>query len=131
MIDTVDERATDISIRAAVCPVCGRILYPIPLVCSCGQVHDLDGPPWEEREIAGPCTLLTWTRLKALPDGFTENEMILGMVEFSNGVRAIGLLDSESPKLGMELEAEVQPCNAGEYRHGPRYVLKETSCVSS
>ncbi len=131
MIETLREKATEVTIRAGVCPACGALLYPIPLVCPCGQVLGAGGPSLEEREIAGSCKLLTWTRLTAVAEGFADGEMTLGMVEFPNGVRALGLLETDAAEVGMVLEAHAQSCNAGEYRHGPRYVFREAICASS
>ena len=125
------EEKTTATIRAPVCPSCGRLLYPAPLVCRCGCVLEHVHPVPLELEISGHCTLLTWTRVKAVPEGFDDAEMLLGMVEFDGGIRAVGALDVCAPRVGMELWAEVQPCSAGEYRCGPRYVLREVVCANS
>lgn len=56
-------------------------------------------------EAKGACKLLTYTILKAPPAEFRNlNSYALGMVEFENGVRALGQITSqENLSTGMEL----------------------------
>ncbi len=44
--------------------------------------------------------LLTYTRLFAAPEGVNQMPLILGIVEFPNGVRVTGQITTENVKLG-------------------------------
>lgn len=131
MIKTQDKQSSQVRITATVCPACGAVLYPTPLVCRCGHVLSDSDALRQRVDVRGPCKLLTWTRVKAVPEGFDDSELTLGMVEFDSGVRAIGILHSDQPRVGMDLEAEVEECDAGDYRHGACYTFKEIVCANS
>jgi len=47
--------------------------------------------------------LLTYTVVNELPWGIDERGRVLGVVEFDNGVRALGLVKSDKVKIGMKL----------------------------
>jgi uncharacterized OB-fold protein len=92
------------------CLKCGAIYYPAPMICGkCDSKRDpTTGRGWEEFDLEGPCTLLTWTRVWNLPEGFDKKFLLFGMVEFGNGLRASGRLEVEGdPEIGMRLEAKV------------------------
>jgi hypothetical protein len=92
------------------CLNCGTIYYPAPMVCRiCDKKRDpTTGKGWEEFDLEGPCTLLTWTRVWNLPEGFNKKFLMFGMVEFGNGLRASGRIEMEGdPKIGMRLNAGV------------------------
>jgi len=107
------------AIFAHICPNCGEKYYPAPMVChKCGTRRDPTGSKyaeWPVEEMKGQCTLLTWTRLTALPIGFNDRYLLFGIVEFPNGIRASGLLRVESPETGMTLfaRADVVRTNRG------------------
>ena len=58
---------------------------------------------FEEIEPTEKGKLLTYTIVNELPWGIDERGRVLGVVEFENGVRALGLIESDDPKIGMEL----------------------------
>jgi hypothetical protein len=92
------------------CLKCGAIYYPAPMVCAgCdGHRDPVTGKHWEEFPLEGPCTLLTWTRVWNLPEGFNRKFMMFGMVQFENGLRASGRLECEGdPVIGSKLTARV------------------------
>ena len=92
------------------CLKCGAIYYPAPMVCAkCDAIRDpVTGRGWEAFDIEGPCTLLTWTRVWNLPEGFNTKSLMFGMVEFANGLRASGRLECDGdPVIGSRLEATV------------------------
>jgi uncharacterized OB-fold protein len=62
---------------------------------------------WETFDLEGSCSLLTWTRVWNLPEGFNKKYLMFGMVEFENGLRASGRLEVENPEIGMKLTASV------------------------
>jgi uncharacterized OB-fold protein len=89
------------------CPECGTLHYPAPMICKdCHARRDPSGvlfPSWDKVALGGRCTLLTWTRVYNLPEGFEDRYLLFGIVEFENGLRASGRLLVEDPKTGMEL----------------------------
>ena len=93
------------------CPECGTLHYPVPMICShCSNRRDPSGvlfSVWDRVPLKGGCTLLSWTRLYALPEGFEERYLLFGIVEFDNGLRASGRLLVEDPKIGMKLVSRV------------------------
>jgi hypothetical protein len=93
------------------CPSCGKLFYPAPMVCDeCNERRDPAGvefKEWEKVSLGGPCTLLGWTKLYALPEGFDKKYLLFGIVEFENGLRASGRLLVEEPETNMKLFAKV------------------------
>ena len=90
------------------CQKCGTLYYPVPMVCKkCESIRDpTTNKGWEEFDLEGPCTLLTWTRVWNLPEGFNRKYLMFGIVEFENGLRASGRIEVEGdPKIGMKLNA--------------------------
>lgn len=96
-------------IQAYKCQSCGAIFYPAPMICSkCNARRDpVTGKGWETFDLEGPCTLLTWTRVWNLPEGFMKKYLLFGIVQFENGLRASGRLEVENPVIGMKLTATV------------------------
>jgi hypothetical protein len=97
-------------IEAYKCDACGSRYYPAPMVCAkCGVRRDpVTGQGWSTCELAGPCTLLTWTRVWNLPEGYTKKFLQFGIVEFENGLRAAGRVEVGTPQTGMKLTATVE-----------------------
>lgn len=90
------------SVEAAKCQNCGKLSYPTHFYCpSCG------GAKFEGVPIEGEGTLLTWTRVYALPLDYTDLYITLGMVEMDMGVRATARLDINEPKIGARVRASV------------------------
>lgn len=60
---------------------------------------------FDKLEAKGNCTLLTYTILNATPMEFGDkNSLILGVVEFENGIKAFGQITSrENLRIGMKL----------------------------
>jgi len=108
-----------LAINAFKCQKCGAIYYPAPMVCAkCdGHRDPVTGKHWEEFDLEGPCTLLTWTRVWNLPEGFNRKYMMFGMVEFENGLRASGRLECDGdPVIGTKMTATVEEADE---RPGP------------
>jgi uncharacterized OB-fold protein len=88
------------SIKAYRCQDCGRAFRPARQVClNCG------GRRFAEVDLAPEGTLLTFTRLHALPMDFETRTLMLGIVELADGVRALGQLRSEDVRMGMKVRA--------------------------
>lgn len=113
------------------CPSCGALYYPAPMVCSeCHERRDPSGvehSKWEQVSLGGPCTLLAWTRLYALPEGFDKKYLLFGVVEFENGLRASGRLLVDQPETNMKLFAKVDILkeDIGQEVHGFHFVTAE------
>ena len=106
---TTELYAVDTHVYAYRCPKCGALYHPAPMVCkSCRNRRDPSEvvfPDFDKVPLEGPCKLLTWTRIFALPEGIDRPSVAFGVVEFSNGLRAAGQLMVERPKTGATLVA--------------------------
>ncbi|MDR2735201.1 MAG: DNA-binding protein [Spirochaetota bacterium] len=105
-------------VYALICPKCGKRFYPSVLICDVCHTRRNpfasagNAPPeWEKEILEGPCTLLSWTRVFALPEGFTVKSLDFCIVEFPNKLRASGRLEAENPEIGMPLIAHVEIVN--------------------
>ncbi len=96
-------------VYAKKCPQCGTLWYPAPMICgTCNNRRDPSETKfskWDDEPLDGPCTLLAWTRVFALPEGFDKKYLLFGIVEFENGLRASGRLLVDDPETGMKLVA--------------------------
>lgn len=81
------------------CKGCGKIFYPKRVCCP-----DCGGKMFEEICLGDECILLTFTKLYALPEGIERVPLVLGIVEFANGARAVGQITDENVTIGMKLE---------------------------
>jgi uncharacterized OB-fold protein len=104
------------------CTGCGRIFHPARTVCL-----DCGGRRFSEVPLEDECTLVTFTRLHALPMDFHQRTLMLGMVEFPGGVRALGQLSAEQVETGMKMKArwEVVRTLEGEEIRGLRFYPAE------
>jgi uncharacterized OB-fold protein len=90
------------NVEAAKCKACSKLSYPTHFYCpACG------GRKFEPVPIEGEGTLLTWTRVYALPLDYADLFITLGMVEMDIGVRATGRLEIAEPKSGTRVRAAV------------------------
>ena len=96
-------------VNALQCPNCKTVSYPAPMVCT--KCHTRRDPSqvffsaWDKVPVEGPCKLLTWTRVWALPEGYNVKYLQFGVVEFENGLRASVRLEADEPRTGMALYA--------------------------
>ena len=80
------------------CKRCGRVMYPKHERClSC------KGREFEEVGLGDECTLITYTKLYALPEGIEMPPLTLGIVDFGGNVPALGQIMTDEPKIGMRL----------------------------
>ena len=92
------------TITAYKCKNCGQVMYPHHYRClNCNQRE------FEEIQPSGEGVLQTYTIVNELPWGIDERGRVLGVVEFENGVRALGLIYTEEPKVGMKLSCGWEP----------------------
>ncbi|MFX0082681.1 MAG: Zn-ribbon domain-containing OB-fold protein [Candidatus Hodarchaeota archaeon] len=83
------------------CKNCGYLQHKSHIRCL-----KCKNSTFENINASGTCKLLTFTILKAPPAEFRKNSSYaLGVVEFENGVKALGQLTiQENLKTGMELK---------------------------
>lgn len=88
------------TITAYKCKNCGRVMYPKHERCLNCNKRD-----FEQIQPSEQGKLLTYTRINELPWGIDERGRVLGLVEFDNGIRAMGLISRDKVKIGMKLTA--------------------------
>lgn len=88
------------TITAYKCKDCGMVMYPHHYRCL-----NCNGRDFKEISPSAKGTLLTYTIIEQLPWGIDERGRVLGVVEFDNGVKALGMIMTEKPRLGMKLKA--------------------------
>ena len=96
-----------IEIVAHKCKKCGKLHYPYHDRCLKCRSRE-----FEKVEPQGNAKLLTFTRIYNLPWGFDQRYLTLGIVEFKNGVRAMGQIkadESYALKTGMTLLPAWEP----------------------
>jgi uncharacterized protein len=97
----------EIEITAYKCKKCGKLHYPFHDRCLACKTRE-----FEEVKPQGKTQLQTFTRIYNLPWGFDMRYLTIGVVQFENGVRAMGQIDvdEEYPlKNGMVLEPSWEP----------------------
>jgi uncharacterized protein len=109
MTSTTELYAVDKNVYAYRCPKCGALYHPAPMVCkTCRNRRDPSEvvfPDFEKVAMGGPCTLLSWTRIYALPEGIDRPFVTFGVVQLDNGLRAVGQLMVDNPRSGARLVA--------------------------
>jgi uncharacterized protein len=78
----------EIAITAYKCLNCGKLHYPFHDRCLACKSRE-----FEEVKPQGMTKLLTFTRIYNLPWGFDQRYLIIGVVEFENGIRAMGRIE--------------------------------------
>lgn len=84
------------------CTACGELHHPKHCVCKkCGSRS------FEEIPLEGEVTLLTYTKVYNLPEGYMKPYLYFGIVRFENGVTVSGQLEVSNPSIGMKLNSKV------------------------
>jgi uncharacterized OB-fold protein len=84
------------------CSNCGELHHPKHFVCrKCG------GRDFEEINLEGKVTLITYTKVYNLPDGYMKPYLAFGIVKFENGLTVSGQIDAEGLNIGMKLKTTV------------------------
>ena len=97
----------ELQIVAYKCKKCGKLHYPFHDRCLCCKAREFD----EVKPVGNP-KLLTYTRIYNLPWGFDQRYLTIGVVEFENGIRAMGQIQVDETvdlQNGMILEASWAP----------------------
>lgn len=91
-------------VTAYKCKNCGYVMYPRHFRClNCG------GREFERIEPGEKGKLVTFTDVYGLPWGIDERVRTIGIVEFEDGVKAMGQIKAQKPKIGMKLKAAWGP----------------------
>ena len=91
----------EIGIVAYKCKKCNKLHYPYHDRCLACK-----GREFEQVKPQGNAKLLTFTRIYNLPWGFDQRYLTIGVVEFENGIRAMGQIavdENFKLKTGMQL----------------------------
>lgn len=84
------------------CTGCGELHHPKHFICrKCGARQ------FEEIPLGGECTLVTWSRVYNLPEGYQKPFLCFGIVCFPNGLTVSGQLEVDQPEIGAKLQATV------------------------
>jgi uncharacterized OB-fold protein len=101
------------------CTECGELHHPKHFVCrKCGARE------FEELPLEGECTLVTWTRVYNLPEGYMKPNLAFGIVKFPNGLTVSGQLDVDNPEIGMKLETTVGVVKEGVGKDSIGFIFK-------
>ncbi len=92
------------TITAYKCNKCGLVMYPYHDRCL-----NCKGRDFKEIAPTSKGKLLTYTVIEQLPWGMDERGRVLGVVEFDNGVKALGLIKDDAPRIGMKLKVNWEP----------------------
>ena len=84
------------------CTECGELHHPKHFVCRKCGVRE-----FEEIALEGECTLVTWTRVYNLPEGYMKPFLCFGIVSFPNGLNVSGQLEVDKPEIGATLQTTV------------------------
>ncbi|MFL0246184.1 Zn-ribbon domain-containing OB-fold protein [Candidatus Clostridium stratigraminis] len=84
------------------CTACGELHHPKHYVCRKCGARD-----FEEIELEGEVTLVTYTRVYNLPEGYMKPYIAFGIVKFNNGLTVSGQIEAENLKIGMKLKTTV------------------------
>ncbi len=93
-------------IYAYKCRLCGTMHYPFRMVCKgCKQndYFEFDTVPLPKNG-----KLLTYTTVYNLPAQYDVATLGLGIVELENGMRMLGQLQIDDPKIGMAVKGSVE-----------------------
>lgn len=85
------------------CAECGELHHPKHYVCrKCGSTD------FEEVPLTGEGTVVTWTKVYNLPEGYMKPYMCFAIVKFDDtGLVVSGQIDTDAPKAGMRVKANV------------------------
>jgi uncharacterized OB-fold protein len=111
----------DIPITAYKCKKCGKIHYPFHDRCL-----ECKGREFDKIHPEGDAKLLAYTQIFNLPWGFDQRYLVIGVGEFTNGVKAMGQIDVDSldgMTTGMKMKATWKPIRKvyGEDVYGIHY----------
>jgi len=84
------------------CKNCGELHFPRHYVCRICNTREFETIPLE-----GEGTLITWTRVYNLPEGYMKPYLGFGIIKYPNGLTITGQLDVAEPQTGMTLKTVI------------------------
>jgi uncharacterized OB-fold protein len=93
----------ELQIIAYRCKKCGKLHYPFHDRCLACKHRE-----FETVQAEGKAKLITFTRIYNLPWGFDQRYLTIGVVEFGNGVKAMGQIDVDE-NYDLKIGATLQP----------------------
>jgi uncharacterized OB-fold protein len=81
------------------CIGCEKIYFPKRTCCPNCNKKDM-----EEVLLGNTLTLLTYTELWTVPKGIDQLPLLLGILEFENGTKVLGQLESKDVKIGLKFK---------------------------
>lgn len=102
------------------CTACGELHHPKHYVCKkCGN------RTFEQVPLEGEVTLLTYTKVYNLPEGYMKPYLYFGIVRFENGVTVSGQLEVSNPVVGMKLISTVGVVKEGTNNDHYGFIFEE------
>lgn len=92
----------NLNINGYKCKKCGELHYPNRTLCRKCGFNEFDIEP-----LPTCGKLVTFTHLYTLAVDFDRAKISLGIVELTNGIRLIGQLDINKPRIGMNVRGNV------------------------
>ncbi|MFH1729530.1 MAG: OB-fold domain-containing protein [Pseudomonadota bacterium] len=110
-----------LNVYAYKCTECGYLNYPYHMICKkCSKgMYD----KFEQVPLPKNGKLVTFTKTFALPADFEVEALSLGIVELENGVKVLGQLDIDEPKMGMKVKGEVKTVREDEFKSNQGFVF--------
>lgn len=105
----------ELNIFAYKCKKCGQLHYPYRTICkNCGENNhnEFDIVP-----LSKTGKLLTYTILHNPPSDYEVSTLCLGVVELEDGMRMMGQLNINEPKIGMAVKGKVEIVRKEEYKN--------------
>jgi uncharacterized OB-fold protein len=93
-------------IYAYKCKRCGTMHYPFRMVCK--ECKQNDFFEFDTVPLPKSGKLLTYTKVYNLPAQYEVATLGLGIVELENGMRMLGQIEIDEPKMGMPVTGEVE-----------------------
>jgi len=87
------------------CKACGKLHFPRRAVCA---AENCVGTEFEPAPFPARGKLVAWTTTNVLPAELNGTTRTFGLVDFGQGVRAVGLVCSEAP-LSSGMDVSVVP----------------------
>ena len=85
------------------CSQCGELHHPKHYVCTkCGTTE------FEDVALEGNATVLTWTKVYNLPEGYMKTHLCFAIVRFDDtGLVVSGQINSDYPETGMRVTSNI------------------------
>ncbi|MDR1532065.1 MAG: hypothetical protein LBS62_07755 [Clostridiales bacterium] len=107
------------------CDACGELHHPKHFVCrKCG------GTDFTETPLEGEATVLTWTKVYNLPEGYMKPYLCFVIARFDNGLTVSGQINSEQPVTGQRVKAVVGVVKEGVGRDFYGFIFEPAQSVA-